>query len=261
MGHDTRVLLLGGTAQGRVLASALVQAGFAVTTSLAGRTRTPAPVPGNVRVGGFGGVAGLVTWLRDNKAQLIVNATHPFAAQMSANALAASQRLGLPLLRLSRPSWGERPDSSRWNWVPDHETAANVAASLKGTVFLAVGRQSLPHYFGIPNRVVARVADATGLAVPDDWVLVESRGPFSLASETEFFDTYGIAVLVAKDSGGPHAEAKLDVCTARGLDVVVVARPISAAVTETVYTIDDAVAWAKSHSQTAALVSDNIDRI
>lgn len=242
---DQRVLLLGGTGQGRELANALLGEGVAVISSLAGRTRNPIGLAGEVRVGGFGGVDGLVAWLAENPVDVVVNATHPFADEMSANAEAACGVMGVPLLRLTRPSWGEREDAQTWHWVDSHDEAAREASGLGSTTLLAVGRQSLGHYRHLPGTVVARVADATGLEVPAHWTVIEARGPFDWNSEAAFFAEHGFDVVVTKDSGGPETEAKLDVCAQKGLAVVMIARPDGHSPVETVHTVADAVAWVR----------------
>lgn len=223
------VLILGGTAQGRELAAALTAAGLDVVTSLAGVTRDPARVAGSVRSGGFGGVDGLADWLREHPVVGVVDATHPFAAGMSANAARACGLVGVPLLRLDRPGWAGRPDAARWTWVADHDEAAAAAAQTSGVVFLAVGRSSLDHYVE-PLRgrpVVARVAEAAGLRVPEGWQVLAERGPFDAASEARLFADHGVRVLITKDSGGAASEAKLDVAADLGVTVIMVSRPAS----------------------------------
>lgn len=217
-----RILLLGGTAEGRVLAEVLVDAGHEVVSSVAGRT-AQARDASDGRVGGFGGAAGLADYLRTNQIATVVDATHPFAARMTHNAWQACAELGVPLVRLSRPGWVEHQYASEWTWVADHQAAAAAAAGA-GRALLTVGRQPLPNYHGLPN-VLARVAEWQGAPVPAGWQILEERGPFSLDHELELLRSAQIAVLVSKDSGGEHTAAKVDAAHELGVRVIMVARP------------------------------------
>lgn len=249
------ILLLGGTAEGRALASALDAAGRDVVTSLAGATASRVAVAGSVRVGGFGGVAGLIEWLREHGPAAVVDATHPFAAAMTAHAAEACTTVGVPLLRLSRPGWSGRPDASGWRWVGTHMEAAEAVASWAsgssagsagegGAILLTVGRQSLAPYRGLTGRrVVARVAEAPEDA-PAGWTIVAGRGPFRAENERALFRRFGVRVLVTKDSGGPGA--KLDVARELGVPVVMVRRPEVPAGVAVVPDVAGAVEWLRS---------------
>ena len=153
------VLVLGGTAEARDLAARLVGAGHDVVSSLAGRVREPAVPVGRLRIGGFGGVDGLVDYLHTSDVSAVVDATHPFATQISRNAAAAAEQTGTPLLRLERSGWAGHPRASSWTWVPDVE-AARAAAERSARPFLTIGRQSLQTFLPWADRTVtARVVD------------------------------------------------------------------------------------------------------
>lgn len=220
------VMILGGTARGRQLAELLSARGVDVMSCLAGRTASRIPLPGRVRVGGFGGADGLALFLRDERPDLLVDATHPFAATMSWNAHQAAAATGVPLLRLAAPSWRQLPDAARWTWVANHDAAA-VAIPATGRVLLTVGRQELPRYLPLGDRdVVARVVDPPDVALPPRWTLLRSRGPFDLASERALqAGPPPVATLVTKDSGGTDPDPKLIAAAEIDARVVVIERP------------------------------------
>lgn len=237
-----RVLLLGGTAEARALASLLVSAGVAVTTSLAGRVSRPALPVGEVRIGGFGGVAGLRRAVVDGGYDVVVDATHPFAATISAHAAQACAGL-VPLLRLQRPGWAG-VSASR---VASHAEAAVVAARYRRP-FLTVGRQSLTDFrtalAALP--AVARVVEPT--EVPAAWTLLRSRGPYTLDGELAQMTELGVDVLVSKDSGGDLTRPKLAAAAILGVPVVLVERPPPPVGVGTVATPEQAAAWVLEQS-------------
>lgn len=244
-----RVLLLGGTGEARALAARLVDAGVDVTSSLAGRVARPRLPVGPVRIGGFGGVDGLRATLRgDDGYDLVVDATHPFARGMSANAVAACGAEDVPLLRYERPGW---PPSPRWHVVGTHEEAAALAARLGRRPFLTVGRQELARFTG-PLRdhaVLARVVDPPDVDLPTAWTLLTSRGPYTPEGERALVEAHGCDVLVTKDSGGSFTWPKMQVADERGMVVVVVARPEPEPGVQVTHDLDEAYDWVVSRTR------------
>ena len=236
-----RVLLLGGTAEARELAGAFAAAGFEAVESVAGRTRQARGGSAS-RVGGFGGVDGLAQYLRTAGVGAVVDATHPFAARMTGNAAQACALTGVPLLRFARTGWRTHPDASDWVWVGDQSQAAVAAGRAGGRVLLTVGRQPLPAYRELTD-VVARVAEWQGDPVPQGWLIVEARGPFTLVGELALLGREQVAVLVSKDSGGAPTAAKLDAARELGVRVIMVHRPPAPDGVPEVGSIADAVAW------------------
>lgn len=221
------VLVLGGTAEARALAAALVAADVPCLTSLAGRVRRPRLPVGPTRIGGFGGAAGLAAYVRGQAVTAVVDATHPFAARISDHAASACRDAGVALVRLQRPGWADDAGAARWHWVDDHDEAAGVAARRADRVLLTTGRQQL-HRFTAPlcdHAVLARVVDPVDEPLPPRWRLLLGRGPYHLDDELELMRDHGTQVLVTKDSGGSATRAKLDAADRLGVDVVVVRRP------------------------------------
>ena len=221
------VLLLGGTGEARALAAALDADNIDFVSSLAGRVSRPRLPVGKVRVGGFGGIEGLAGYLRDNGITAVVDATHPFATSISANAVAACARCVVPLLRLARPGWADLPCADGWHWVESHEEAAETAARLGSRILLTTGRQPLDRFVQPleSHDVVARVVDPVEQDLPRTWQLVLDRGPYSFDGELSLMRQHRIDVLVTKDSGGDYTSAKLDAAHELGVAVVIVRRP------------------------------------
>jgi precorrin-6A/cobalt-precorrin-6A reductase len=220
-----RILVLGGTGEARELAARLHADGLPVVSSLAGRVSRPALPVGEVRVGGFGGPVGLATYLDEARIAAVVDATHPFAARISASAARAAELTGVPLIRLQRPGWREHPDAGRWTWVAD-SAAARVAAATARRPFLTTGRQSLPDFLAWADRdVLARVVDPPDLPLPGRWTVLLARGPYEREAERALMAEHRVDCLLTKDSGGPLTAAKLDAAADLGLPVVVIERP------------------------------------
>jgi precorrin-6A/cobalt-precorrin-6A reductase len=236
-----QVLVLGGTGEARRLAEALVAAGVDVLSSLAGRVAEPVLPAGDVRIGGFGGADGLAAWLVEHRPRAVVDATHPFAAQITSSAATAAAAHGTPLLRLQRPGWTPGPGDA-WRFV-DSLTAAAQAVAGYGSVFLTTGRQGVSAFAALPGRVLVRSVDPPDEPLPAGATLVLARGPFSLADEVALMREHGVDVVVTKDSGGHMTEAKLTAARELGLPVVLVRRPALPAGVETVATVEEALSW------------------
>jgi precorrin-6A/cobalt-precorrin-6A reductase len=216
------ILILGGTAQARALADEAADAGLDVVLSLAGRTAAPAPTRARLRVGGFGGVDGLRAFLRDAPIARVLDATHPFAARMSANAQAACAAENVPRLALLRAPWIEGP-GDRWHRVADVAHAAALLPRLGARAFVAFA-DGLAPLTGIGLEFVVRRIEPGDAGLPGA-ALVLGRGPFRVEDEIELFRARGIDCVLAKDSGGNEARAKLDAARALDLPVVLIRRP------------------------------------
>jgi precorrin-6A/cobalt-precorrin-6A reductase len=240
------ILILGGTAEARVLASELHSLRVPVTTSLAGRVQRPVLPAGEVRVGGFGGPEKLARWLHDNFVSAVVDATHPFAERITASAAQACAASGMPLLRLERPGWSERP-GDRWTWVDDLDQAAGAIDGLGERVLLTTGRQGLPAFAPIESAwFLIRCVDPPDPPLPPQNTLILDRGPYTLDSELALLDGYAIDLVITKDSGGELTVAKLDAARERKLPVIIVRRPRGPE-TGAVAEVQDAVDWVLSH--------------
>lgn len=238
-----KVLVLGGTGEARELAVLLASWGVEFESSLAGRVNRPRLPVGKVRIGGFGGADGLARHLAENQVTAVVDATHPFAAAISANAAAACASADVPLLRLERPGWGERPEAATWHWVDDHEEAATTAARLGVRPFLTVGRQRLDCFVGplADAQALVRVVDEPGLDLPASWQLLLDRGPYDVVGERALLADRD--VLVTKDSGGTWTWPKLAAATELGVPVVVVRRAPAPTYADVASEPEAAAAW------------------
>ncbi|MFF7987981.1 cobalt-precorrin-6A reductase [Streptomyces sp. NPDC007901] len=220
------VLILGGTAEARELAAALApHAGVRVTTSLAGRVTRPGALPGEVRVGGFGGATGLAGWLRERQVDALVDATHPFAETITANAARAAAETGVPAVVLRRPGWRPGP-GDRWHPVGSLAAAADLLPRFGPRVLLTTGRLGLSAFAHLTDRhFVVRSVEPPEPPLPPHTEVLLARGPFTVADETALLRENLIDVLVTKDSGGAATAAKLTAARESGLPVVVVRRP------------------------------------
>ena len=239
-----RVLILGGTGEARRLATALVAEGVDVVSSLAGRVADPVVPPGEVRIGGFGGAAGLTAWLQEHPVQSLVDATHPFAATRTAAAAAAAEATGIPLLRLQRPGWSPQPGDD-WRWV-DTPTEAALAVAGFGSVFLTTGRRGLGAFAGLTGRCLVRSVDPPDPPLPERTTVILARGPFAVSDELALMQQHGVDVVVTKDSGGGMTAAKLAAARRLGVPVVLIRRPPLPPGVPTVATVEEAVAWVRA---------------
>jgi precorrin-6A/cobalt-precorrin-6A reductase len=235
-----KVLLLGGTSEARRLAEEL-SAEYDVVSSLAGRTGEARLPVGEVRRGGFGGVDGLTAWLVEHGVEAVVDATHPFAATMTAHAVAATSALDVPLLVLRRPGWREQSGDT-WHWVADAAAAATLLPTLGQRVFLTIGRQGLAAFAETGLWTLARCVDPPE-PIPTWCELLLDRGPYELDAELELLRSRQIEVLVTKNSGGNMTAAKLTAARALSIPVVLIERPPLPTGVAVAETPDEVRAW------------------
>ncbi|ARE39592.1 Cobalt-precorrin-6x reductase [Rhodovulum sp. P5] len=220
------LLILGGTTEATALAHAVADRSIDATLSFAGRVERVKRQPVPIRIGGFGGAKGLTDWLRENRITHVVDATHPFAAQMSRNAVAACAEADVPLIALTRPPWRPEPGDS-WQTVPDIPAAVAALAGQPRRVMLAVGRMHLEAFAAQPQHFyLLRLVDppASPPPLPRHHVLV-SRGPFTVAEDTGLMQAHAIDLVVSKNAGGTGARAKIDAARSLGLPVLMIDRP------------------------------------
>jgi precorrin-6A/cobalt-precorrin-6A reductase len=238
-----RILILGGTSDANQLAAAVSAQELDAVYSYAGRTSVPAPQPLPTRTGGFGGVEGLAAYLQSYRFTHVIDATHPFAAEMSRNAVAACEAAGVRLLALERAEWAQE-DGDRWIDVDDLSAAAAALPQVRARVFLAIGRQHLAPFAGQPQHTYTlRFVDEPSdeLPFPDAHVIVD-RGPFSVEGEIELLTAHGIEWVVTRNSGGEGAYAKIIAARRRGLPVIMIGRP-SMPCRNRVQTVSEALDW------------------
>ncbi|MFK3778786.1 cobalt-precorrin-6A reductase [Agrobacterium sp. NPDC089420] len=221
------ILILGGTADARILAGELAEdAGCRILLSMAGRTLSPVEQPVPMRSGGFGGTAGLADFIRAEDFDILVDATHPYAARMSANAVEAARLAGVPLVVLSRPAWQCQP-GDRWQGVDTVEQAVTALGNESRRVFLALGRQELLPFEAAPRhsyliRSVDPVDPPLKLA---NARYVTARGPFALDDEIRMLAENRIETVVSKNSGGSASYGKIEAARHLGLPVIMIERP------------------------------------
>ncbi len=220
------ILILAGTTEATALARAVAERGIDGTVSFAGRVERPLRQPLPQRVGGFGGSDGLARWVEEHRITHVIDATHPFAVQMSRNAVDGCKAAGVPLVAVTRPAWQPRA-GDRWDRVPDIAGAVTALDRPRINVMLAVGRMHLQDFAPNPqHRYLLRLVDPPKrpLPFPDTEVIVD-RGPFDEASDRELMEAHDIGLVVSKNSGGTGAYAKIAAANTLGLPVIMIDRP------------------------------------
>ncbi|KAB2699676.1 cobalt-precorrin-6A reductase [Ochrobactrum sp. Kaboul] len=218
-----KLLILGGTTEAAQLAQELSALPIEVVTSLAGRTANPAPLPGPVRSGGFGGVDGLAAYLAAEKIDDVIDATHPYATRISQNALTATASTGTPLLRLERAQWVQQ-SGDQWIIVADEEEAAELIPTGE-RVFLALGRQHIaPFATRADAHFIMRMIDPTDAPLPADCEILLAR-PGDYVQEKQFLTEKRIGLIVCRNSGGDTSYAKVRAARDLALPVMMIARP------------------------------------
>ena len=237
-----RALILGGIADASLLAAEIARAGLDAVYSYGGRTRAPADQPLPTRIGGFGGVSGLADYIRGEGITHVIDATHPFAAEMSRNAVEACAETKTPLIALERAPWTKAPGDV---WVEVSDVAAAVAAlpEAPANVFLAIGRQHIAPFASKPQHAYTlRFVDPPEAPLPFAADVIVSRGPFTLDSELEMMRSRGIDWIVARNSGGDGARAKIDAARMLGLPVIMITRP-ALPERQRVESVDEVMQW------------------
>ncbi|KQS51399.1 MULTISPECIES: cobalt-precorrin-6A reductase [unclassified Sphingomonas] len=237
------ILILGGTTEASALAAVLADRGIAAVLSYAGRIAHPKPQPVPVRIGGFGGIDGLATYLRETGITHLVDATHPFAAQMSRHALAAAAQTGVKYIALTRPAWSPE-DGDDWHRVGDIDAAVAALAGPSRRVMLALGRLHVEAFAAQPqHRYLLRFVDRADRAIglPDHHLVID-RGPFTVERDLTLLREHAIDLVVCKNAGGAGAMAKLIAARTLGLPVVMIDRPAIPARTE-VYDVAGVLRW------------------
>jgi precorrin-6A/cobalt-precorrin-6A reductase len=239
-----RILILGGTTEARLLAASLAgRPDFAVTVSLAGRTTEIVAQNAPTRIGGFGGVAGLVDYLDRERIDALVDATHPYAEVISAHAVAAAEAAGIELLALRRPAWSQAPGDI-WTVVATMAEAVATLGYAPQRVFLAIGRKEIAAFAAAPQHayLVRSVDPVTPPPALPNATYVLGRGPFREAGDLALMTAHAIKTLVCRNSGGSAGYAKIAAARRLGLEVVIVDRPTLPAAA-TVETVEAALAW------------------
>ena len=243
-----RILVLGGTGDSaRLIPQLAALPNVELIASLAGRTPKPnIPQVCQVRMGGFGGVDGLVNYLKTEKIGLLLDMTHPFAAQISHNAAIAAESVGIPRLLFCRPAWGEE-EGDRWIEAMDHRAAAMLIPKITDRVFLTIGRQELSAFAGVPNCwFLMRMITMPPIEMlrPLGEILLD-QGPFDLDKEVQLLIQYNIGAIVSKNSGGTAAQAKIVAARNLGLPIIMIPRP-KLPNGEVVSDLDTIVPWVQS---------------
>ena len=227
------------------------RAGLEVVVSLAGRTKSPAPQSARLRTGGFGGAAGLADYLVSEKVDALIDATHPYASIISANASAAARRVGVPMIALRRPPWAAI-DGDRWKEAADVRGAVRAIGDRPRRIFVTLGRNELGALAEAPQHFyLIRSVDPVEPPLPlPNAIYVTARGPFSEPDDCALMHRHGIDAVIAKNSGGTATYGKIAAARALSIEVIMLRRP-PAADAPAVETVEAAVAWL-DHALTSA---------
>ena len=237
------LLILGGTTEASALAQIISKTSINARLSYAGRVSRLRPSPIEKRIGGFGGVSGLVEYLKLEKITHVIDATHPFASQMSKNAIEACTLAGIPLAALTRPPW-QKEIGDKWINVPNVEAAVQYLEIPKKRILLAIGRQSLSLFYAQPQHsYILRLVDPPErpFKFPDHSINI-SRGPFTIKNDTALFEKHKIELVIAKNSGGSGSYSKIEVARNLGVSVIMVERPKMPSRTE-IFQVTAALNW------------------
>jgi precorrin-6A/cobalt-precorrin-6A reductase len=250
-----RLLILGGTTEASALARRIAgRRDLKPILSFAGRTRNPVPPAIPYRVGGFGGVEGLKAFLIDQRIDAVIDATHPFAAQMSRNSAAACGDLAVPLAVFTRPAW--RPiDGDRWVSVPDMAAAVRAPGDSPHRVFLTIGGLQLAAFEAAPQHhyIVRTIERPDAIGLLPSHRLILARGPFGVEQEIALMRAEGVEVLITKNSGGSATEAKIVAGRSLGIDVVMIERPVAGG-GPSFETVDAVMDWIEGHRRSPSTV-------
>jgi precorrin-6A/cobalt-precorrin-6A reductase len=223
-----KLLILGGTGDAAKLAAKAIEIPqLQVISSLAGRTQQPTMLSGTLRIGGFGGEVGLIEYLQSAQIDIVIDATHPFAAQISWHGFRAAQACGLPWLRFNRPGW-QQGAGDRWLPVASHQAAAALLPGLAQRVFLTIGRQELGNYAHLADIWFLMRSIDPPVAMPPGEVIL-AKGPFNIADEKALLIKHRIEAIVSKNSGGDATYGKIAAARELGLTVVMIERPVEPA--------------------------------
>ncbi|WP_394153222.1 cobalt-precorrin-6A reductase [Loktanella salsilacus] len=238
------LLLLAGSGEARRIAAALAQAGADAVASLAGATQRAKPLPLPTRVGGFGGAAGFAAYVKEAGITAVLDATHPFASQITARTAVICAELGLPYLYHLRGPWAAEPGDN-WRDIDREEDAAALIPQGK-TVFLGTGRQTLDRFANLQGRqVICRQIDPPTAPFPfAGGRFLVGRPPFSVAHERQLFRELGIDWIVVKNAGGEASRTKLTAARDLGIPVLMIRRPPPPEGAQITDSVDAAVAWA-----------------
>lgn len=237
------VLILGGTSEASKLACAVSERGIPAIFSYAGRVKTPKAQPLPTRVGGFGGAEGLAAFITQQRITHIIDATHPFATQMSRNVLAASLQTSVPAIALTRPAWAPTTHDN-WQHVASIDEAVSALECPAQRVLLAIGRMHLAAFAAQPQHYyVLRLVDQPTAPPPlAHFTTTVDRGPFTLEGDLALLQNHRIERIVCKNAGGEGAVSKLDAARALGVPVIMIDRPAIPARHE-VHSVDQVLAW------------------